>query len=633
MEVSKDSSPGFFPDLIAREQQSSAVRRGVIYARYSTDMQDTSESIEVQITECQKYATDHDILITREPFVDRAESGGHTENRKAYQSLLALAHSSGRDFEVILTFHTSRWGRGIESEIDEHRLQTTGVKIIAVSQPFTAAEDVESAFMKGVLRKIDAYYSMQASKYTHAYQTSNARHGFKNGGIAPDGYIIEQVPTGKRDKYDVEKMKARLALDVNPGRFDSTSQARYKLVEYAFAQAYQGRGVRSIAKAIREQGWQNRHRPEPISHITIRNWLINPLYTGFMVWNRVRFYRKNGKRTYTPNPVSKWVCSEQPVHAAIVSKDIFESVARRYLSRRSRLGNKKSESLERAGTDLDNRGRYLLSGLLYCGSCGAHYVAAKNMHSGKKTHVYYLCNTKWKRGRLDCAGPNINLAVAEGATLDALLNTILTDGEIRRFIDAFNKFIGNRAADSEKSLARIDEERARIRLELDRIKRAILSGADPTALADDLNERHTRLGALQVERESISGSGGVETISYDPARFNIWLEMLKRNFKSMDFETRRELTRTFIARIDVGLDRTAQLRWNPEAILRLADGPRVPRTATMVMKELCGGTTHPNHPCPRPIIMLNLKVQGKARWPFGWNILSDLAGSEGAASQ
>src|SRR5262245_37437851 len=211
--------PLFFKELAGQNILATSRKRGVIYARYSSDMQDTSESIEVQISECKKYAVAHDILIQREPFVDRAKTGTSTENRKAYQQLFTLARSPARDFDVILTFHTSRWGRGVQSEIDEHLLERSGVKIIAVSQPFTADDGVESVFMKGVLRKIDAYYSMQASKYTHAYQSSNARNGFKNGGAAPDGYAIEHIPTGKKDKHGEEKMKARLIVDTKPGKF------------------------------------------------------------------------------------------------------------------------------------------------------------------------------------------------------------------------------------------------------------------------------------------------------------------------------------------------------------------------------------------------------------------------------
>jgi len=285
----------FLKDWAAQEQLLRPIHRAAIYARYSTDLQDTSESIEVQIAECRKYALAHGIVLCREPFVDRAKSGAATENRKAYQRLLALAQSPERDFDLILTFHTSRWGRGVESEIDEYAIEKSGVKIIAVSQPFTADDAVEAIFMKGVLRKIDAYYSMQASKYTHAYQTSNAQHGFKNGGAAPDGYTIERVPTGNKDKHGLERLKARLTLDTKPGRFDLTDQPRYNLIEFAFMNARMGRGIRWLSKEIYRQGWRSRYRAEPISIATIRTWLTNPIYTGYMVWNRGAVFSKERK--------------------------------------------------------------------------------------------------------------------------------------------------------------------------------------------------------------------------------------------------------------------------------------------------------------------------------------------------
>ena len=619
-----DDDAVFFRQWITQEEGATPLRRGVIYARYSTDAQDTSESIEVQISSCRKYAIEHGIVINREAFVDRAETGTSTQNRQAYQQLLTVAQSSECDFEVILTFHTSRWGRGMESEIDEYKLGNHGIKIIAVSQPFTGDEGVESAFMKGVLRKIDAYYSMQASKYTHAYQTSNAFNGFKNGGSAPDGYAIEQVPTGKRDKYGVEKMKAKLILDVKPGQFDLTDRPRHKLIEFAFANALQGRGIKWLSKAVYHEGWRSRYRPEPISKATIRTWLMNPLYTGYMVWNRVRFFRRNGRRTYIPNPVSKWVCSPKPAHPAIISKEVFERVAAKFLRHDGRVSGAAQSRPQLRNPELDNRGHFLLSGLLCCSTCGSNYVAAKSSHSGKKTHVYYVCNTKWRRGKNGCTNPNINLAVAEGATLDALFNAVLTEGEIRKFVDAFNLFAGNQAQRSKEEFARIEAEEACVRVEMDRIKRAIISGADPRPLAIELNERQKRLDKLQSERSILAGTTSKDAVTYDPSRFTVWAQMLKNNFLSMDFETRRELVRRFVATIDVRPDRTAEMTWNPDAILQLADGARVPATAIMVMKELCGGMKQIDRQYPRPKILLKFEVKGKSRWPFGWEILREL---------
>src|SRR5258708_5611800 len=321
-----------FQDQIDAEQKGIGIRHGVIYARYSSDMQDTSDYIEVQISECKKYALANTIILVREPFIDRAETGTVTENRKRYQELLRVAQSKERDFDTILTFHTSRWGRGIESEIDEYLLEKNGIKIIAVSQSFTADGAIESVFMKGIMRKIDAYYSMQASKYTHAYQTSNAENGFKNGGAAPDGYVIEHVPTGKKDKHGLEKMKSRLVLDTQPGKYDLTDKPRSELIKFAFSNSYKGKGIRWLAKEIRKLGWFSRYSADPISSGTIRTWLVNPAYTGYMVWNRVKFFRKNGKRQYKPNPISKWVFSKESSHPTLIEKDVFEAVAIKFLS-------------------------------------------------------------------------------------------------------------------------------------------------------------------------------------------------------------------------------------------------------------------------------------------------------------
>ena len=45
----------------------------------------------------------------------------------------------------------------------------------------------------------------------------------------------------------------------------------------------------------------------------------------------------------------------------------------------------------------------------------------------------------------------------------------------------------------------------------------------------------------------------------------------------------------------------------------------------MVMKERCGGMRQMDRQIPRPKVQLKLEVRGKSRWPFGWEILRELA--------
>lgn len=564
----------FFAEQIREEQTSRAVHRGLIYARYSSDMQDTSDSIEVQISECKKYALAHEIVLVHEPFVDRAETGTSTENRKAYQELLLLAQSKDRDFDTILTFHTSRWGRGIQSEIDEYLIEKNGIKIIAVSQPFTADDAVESVFMKGILRKIDAYYSMQASKYTHAYQTSNAVNGFKNGGAAPDGYAMEYVPTGKKDRLGKEKMKSRLALDPQPGKYDVTREPRHKLIEFSFLHAQEGKGLRWLTRAVFQHGWRSRYSADPLSPATIRNWLTNPAYTGYMVWNRVKFFRRNGNRTYKHNPVSKWVFSQEPSHPVIVSKEIFEAVATQFLQRR---GQGRMPRIAAGEPTPKNSTRYLVSGILKCGLCGAHYVAGANWHSTKKNiQVYMMCNTKWRHGKGKCANLNLNMAVVEGAIMDALCYRLLAEEEIKKFIEAFNRFIDADIGQSGQEITDLIKLKQPLQRVVDNIKAAIMEGADSKTFVKELVQHQTALDDLQARIDLLQSAGAAPKLQYDPSQLGRWVSNLRELILQADFDLRRELLRNLVKEVVIQPDRTAKMTWDLPAVVNLFHGQEVP---------------------------------------------------------
>lgn len=55
--------------------------------------------------------------------------------------------------------------------------------------------------------------------------------------------------------------------------------------------------------------------------------LLNDIYAGRLVWNRVRMMKDPaaGCRVSRPNPESKWIVSDAP-HLAIVDADLFEAV-------------------------------------------------------------------------------------------------------------------------------------------------------------------------------------------------------------------------------------------------------------------------------------------------------------------
>lgn len=87
--------------------------------------------------------------------------------------------------------------------------------------------------------------------------------------------------------------------------------------------------------------------------------LVNPIYGGRNVWNRVRMVKNpdTGNRVPRVNDAATWVTVEAP-DLAIVSRELFEAVQKRKAAR-SHLPVPKRR-----------KPKHLLSGLLKCGCCG-----------------------------------------------------------------------------------------------------------------------------------------------------------------------------------------------------------------------------------------------------------------------
>jgi hypothetical protein len=99
----------------------------------------------------------------------------------------------------------------------------------------------------------------------------------------------------------------------------------------------------------------------------IRVILRNPLYTGTVRWNVSQFVRDPDSEKYKrrARPRSDWH-SYQDEALRIVSNELFEKVISR-----TRVAQCNDKRLKSGG-----KPRYLLSGLLTCSVCDAHYILA-----------------------------------------------------------------------------------------------------------------------------------------------------------------------------------------------------------------------------------------------------------------
>ena len=217
---------------------------------------------------------------------------------------------------------------------------------------------------------MSALFLRQLAQKTHRGLEGRVKAGKSAGGISY-GYRLDRqlLPDGTHTTGD--------------RRIDD---AEATIVRRIFNEYDRGVSARAIAIALNREGiappraggkgsgnW---------SFSTISgNWkrgtgiLNNELYIGRLVWNRQHFIKDpdTGKRQARMNPPEDWITEAVP-HLRIIDEDLWGRVKMRQGAIRAdilseRTANPHAPRIERA-----HRPRYLLSGLLTCGCCGAGYI-------------------------------------------------------------------------------------------------------------------------------------------------------------------------------------------------------------------------------------------------------------------
>src|SRR5690606_27911613 len=100
-------------------------------------------------------------------------------------------------------------------------------------------------------------------------------------------------------------------------------------------------------------------------------------------WNRQRFVKdpSTGKRQARPNPQEAWITEDVP-HLRIIDEDLWTRVKARQGAIREDILAARSEESSAPKIEGARRGRYLLSGLLTCGCCGAGYTMISDNRYG-----------------------------------------------------------------------------------------------------------------------------------------------------------------------------------------------------------------------------------------------------------
>lgn len=315
------------------------MKRAALYIRVSTQEQaQEGYSVGEQKERLIAYCKAQDWLIAN-IYVDGGFSGSNL-NRPAIQQLI----SETDKFDVVLVYKLDRLSRSQRDTLYliEEVFLPHNIGFVSMQESFDTTTPLGKA-MIGLLAVFAQLEREQIKERTQMGRAARAKSGLFHGG----GY----VPIG----YDYQDGK----LVINPYEAE---QVR-KIFEWYLS----GMSLQAITDRLHEEGYVNRYGSYK-AWPSVRRIIENDLYTG-----RVRF---GDVRT-------------EHAHEAIITEEQFQAVKEMQARRKEQYGMYSFKS------------RHLLTGICFCGYCGARYYVRTLRH-----RHYYACYSRTKQAPRMIKDPN-----------------------------------------------------------------------------------------------------------------------------------------------------------------------------------------------------------------------------------
>lgn len=324
--------------------------KGGCYVRVSTDNQLENYSIEEQTDRLRSFCQAKDIQIVN-IYTDGGFSGGNT-NRPALQQMLADIEAG--IIEIVVVHKLDRLSRSQKDTLMliEDKFMANHVDFISVNENF----DTTTPFGRAMIGMLSVFAQLEKDQITERFtmgRIGRAKNGFYHGGsTAPTGYdyVDGRLVVNEYEALQVQDLFERFSKG-----YPLHNCWRYMQEKYV----------------TKYGAWK--------SEALVRNVLKNNIYIGM-----VKFKGKSYKG----------------IHEPIISTELYQTVQDILTRPRPNMPSCKRCPFK-AGT--------LLSGLIYCGKCGArchgehgNYSCYSRSKGDKKYILDPDCkNKKWKINELD----------------------------------------------------------------------------------------------------------------------------------------------------------------------------------------------------------------------------------------
>ena len=355
--------------------------RAVEYVRMSTEHQ--QYSTENQAVKIREYAEHRKIEIIK-TYADAGKSGLSIGGRASLQQLIKDVESGSADFQMILVYDVSRWGRfqdADESAYYEYICKRAGIQVVYCAEQFENDGSPVSTIVKGVKRAMAGEYSRELSAKVFAGQCRLIELGFRQGG--PAGYGLRRMLIDQSGSVKTELTRGehkslqtdRVILVPGPDEEVRNVERIYHwfvsdgLFESEIADRLNSENVRTDL----DRDW---------TRATVHEVLTNEKYIGNNVFNRKSFKLKKKRVINSPD---MWIRKEGAFEG-IVSPDLFYKSQGLILARTHRFTN--DQLIDRLRNLYQNRGA--LSGLIINETDGMPSSAVYAHRFGSLIRAYHM---------------------------------------------------------------------------------------------------------------------------------------------------------------------------------------------------------------------------------------------------
>lgn len=340
-------------------------------------------------------------------------------------------------FQILLVHKLDRFSRDQLDFINHERmLLQNNVKLLSVTERFENSPN--SNLYKAMTQVLAQYYSQNLALEVMKGMKESAYQARHLGGIPPLGYDI--VPDTK--KYVINEAEA-------------------EIVRKIFELYSDGVGYKQILGYLNGMGYLTK-RGKPFGPNSLYTILKNDKYAGVFVFNKKREKTLWGVRNPQLKPREEWIVVDNGT-PAIIDKEIFRKV------------QEKMEENARNGGRFKAKQQYLLSGLIFCGECGAS-MFGNSRPCGRKKVLYssYRCSNRLNHQ--GCDNKEIRREYLENYVLDQLYNTLFTESSIRKLKSMLNEYKQEKVMESNKELQAAEKKLRETLGGLDRLLQLVADG-------------------------------------------------------------------------------------------------------------------------------------------------------------